>query len=100
MSLWYDKRDMSAFFTYTCDDCGTPFCERILVMNLAMDLVEDAYCLTCLAQREGTEPEAFFEWVRGYIESRNCFKTPWDSFDAAPCPRIADKSCFCEVPAP
>lgn len=98
MFLWYDKPEMSAFFTYTCDDCGTPFCERILVINLALDFVDDAYCLACLAQKEDTEPEALFHWIGDYIQSRNCFKTPWDSFDPASCPRIQEKTCYCEVP--
>jgi hypothetical protein len=86
---------MSDFFDYPCDACGRPYCERIQVMNLVLDNIEDMYCLECLAAQEGQTPEAFYHWILDYVEARECFKTPWDNFDYKPCPRILDKSCFC-----
>jgi len=86
---------MSELFEYTCDLCGKPFCERISVMNLALDQVEEAYCLECLAGRESLSPEGFYQWIGEYVMSRDCFKTPWDNFNYTPCPRIDDKTCFC-----
>lgn len=89
---------MADFFDYECDACGRSFCERIHVMNMVLNHVEEEYCLECLAQNENREPQAFFNWIVAYVMARDCFKTPWDNFNVAPCPRIADKSCFCEVP--
>lgn len=88
---------MADFFDYYCDNCDKPFCERIQVMNLALNYVEEAFCLECLASREGVEPEAFYYWILDYVASRDCFKTPWENFSAASCPRIVDKTCFCKV---
>ena len=86
-----------SFFDYHCDACGTPFCERIHVMNLALDNLDDEYCLECLAKGERVLPEAFYHWIVEYINARDCFKTPWDEFNAAPCARIVDKTCFCSA---
>ncbi len=64
-------------------------------MNLALDNLDDEYCLDCLAKGERALPEAFYHWIVEYINARDCFKSPWDAFNAAPCPRITDKTCFC-----
>ncbi len=88
---------MADFFEYYCDSCDKPFCERIHVMNLVLNNVEEEFCLECLAQNEGLAGEAFYQWILDYVEARECFKTPWDNFKFALCPRIADKSCFCKV---
>lgn len=86
----------SAFFDYVCDRCGKPFCERILVMNLAMDKEDEQYCLECLAVTESQiTPPDFFVWISDYIQARDCFKSPWDKFNVTPCPRITDKTCYC-----
>lgn len=86
----------SPFFTYTCDQCGAAVCERVQLMNLALDYVEDLYCLPCLASLQDMEPPELAEFAKDYIESRDCFKTPWRKFDAAPCPRLENGQCFCQ----
>lgn len=88
---------MATFFDYTCDACGKDFCERISVMNLVLDLTEEAYCLECLSEREGQSSQHFYHWILEYVMARDCFKTPWTHFNASPCPRITDGSCFCTV---
>lgn len=85
------------FFEYVCDGCGKPFCERIHVMNLVLDNLDEEFCLECLAAEESHEPEGFYQWIINYVDARECFKSVWDKFDASPCPRIPDKSCFCKV---
>lgn len=88
---------MADFFDYTCDQCGTPFCERIHVMNMALDRIEEEFCLTCLAQHENLSPEDFYHWIVDYVMARDCFQSPWEKFNANPCPRIVDKTCFCKA---
>ena len=90
----------SAFFDYACDHCGAPVCERVQIMNLALDNVEDLYCLPCLATEQDMAPPALAEFARDYVYSRDCFKTPWQNFNATGCPRLATGSCYCQDPAP
>jgi hypothetical protein len=90
---------MADFFDYQCDNCGKPFCERIHVMNMVLNLVEEEFCLECLAENESRSPETFYYWIIDYVMARDCFKGPWEKFNPAPCPRITDKSCFCKVSA-
>ena len=84
------------FFQYTCDATGTPLCERIHLMNLALDQLDEVFSLEVLAQTQGLTPRAFFDRVVTYMMSRDCFKTPWEAFDPTPCPRIDDGSCLCQ----
>jgi hypothetical protein len=87
---------MSLFFEYTCDTCATPFCERILIMNMALGFEEEQYCLKCLTQQENQPSEKlFFDWIKDYILARDCFLSPWQKFNPSPCPRIADQTGFC-----
>jgi len=88
---------MSEFFDYHCVSCAKPFCERIHIMNLALNHIESEFCLECLAQKEKQIPEAFYQWILDYIKMRPCFQKPWAAFDYVTCPRIVDKSCFCKV---
>lgn len=78
----------SPFFDYTCDACGAEICERVQVMNLALSYAEDLYCIACLSEEEGTNAETLVESVKPYIQSRECFKTPWDNFNAKVCPLL------------
>lgn len=87
---------MVDFFEYQCDSCNRPFCERIHLMNLALDRIEEECCLECLSKAEGLSPAEFYNWILEYVMARDCFKTPWNSFNASLCPRLADKSCFCK----
>ena len=87
---------LPSFFDYTCDRCGGPVCERQQIMNLALDNVDDLYCLGCLAEEQAmTQPE-LAEFARDYVCSRECFKTPWDAFNAKPCPKLSTQECYCQ----
>lgn len=85
-----------SFFDYMCDRCGGPFCERVHVMNMALNYIDEEYCLACLSKELGkTEPElADFAWL--YVQARDCFKDPWTKFDATACPRIETQNCYCQ----
>jgi hypothetical protein len=85
-----------SFFTYTCDRCGALLCERVQLMNLALNYVEDLYCLTCLATEQDMPEPELAEFAKDYVYSRECFKMPWDKFDAKPCPRLQHQQCFCQ----
>jgi hypothetical protein len=86
----------ASFFDYTCDRCGAPVCERVQIMNLALDYVEDIYCLACLAAEQGTSEHELADFAKAYVHSRECFKTPWDKFDASRCPKLAQNQCYCQ----
>lgn len=87
---------MDSFFDYTCDRCGAPLCERVQVINLALDYVDDLYCLRCLAEEhEKTEAE-LAAFAKDYVYARECFKTPWDNFNAKACPRLEQNQCYCQ----
>jgi hypothetical protein len=83
------------FFDYECDACHAPVCERMLLLALAHE-VEDTLCLDCLVRREGVEKTRFVHTTKAYIQSRNCFKKPWDAFDASACPLLESGACFCQ----
>jgi len=87
---------MPEFFDYTCDRCGAPFCERVQLMNLALDYVDEQFCLACLAAGQDMNETAMADFARDYIDSRECFKTPWEKFDATGCPKLATHSCHCQ----
>jgi hypothetical protein len=94
------SRMASFCFDYFCTDCDAAFCERVLLINLALGFEDDAYCLDCLARIQACEtPAALVMQVFGYIQARDCFKTPWNAFDAAACPRQANQQCYCQHPA-
>jgi hypothetical protein len=89
---------LDPFFIYACDRCGAPFCERVQIMNLALDYVDEQYCLACLAtEQEMGQPE-IAAFAKDYVHARECFKTPWDNVNAAACPRIEQHQCFCQDP--
>ena len=90
--------DATGFFDYTCDRCGASFCERVQIMNLALDYVEEMFCLPCLAQEQEQSEGAMADFARTYVYSRECFKTPWDKFapSATQCPRLPLQQCFCQ----
>ena len=86
------------FFDYTCDRCGAPVCERMQIMNLALDNIDDLYCLACLAEEQDMAQPALADFAREYVYSRECFKTPWDAVDAKGCPRLSTGECYCQDP--
>lgn len=85
------------FFAYACDRCGAPLCERVQVMNLALNYVEELFCLACLAAEQEMPENALADFAREYVYARECFKTPWDQFAARArdCPRLSAGRCFC-----
>ncbi len=92
------------FFTYLCDQCSTPFCERVHILNLVLSYVDDEYCLNCLVnlQSINTEEsentvvtEAWMSQMLTYVMARDCFKMPWESFQTGACPRKTNNQCFC-----
>lgn len=87
----------SAFFPYTCDSCTAPVCERGHIMNLALGLEEILLCVPCLAQHQGNAPDDLVETLYDYIQSRDCFKSPWEKNPAHHCPHFidADHTCYC-----
>lgn len=85
-----------SFFDYTCDRCGAPVCERVQIMNLALDFVDTLECLSCLAERQGMSMADLAGSVRDYIDSRECFSTPWRNFRAGTCPLIEIRACYCQ----
>lgn len=90
--------DTSAFFDYACDRCGAPFCERVQIMNLALDYVDEMYCLSCLATEQAMADADLAEFAKDYVYARECFKTPWDNFadKAVTCPKLQTQQCFCQ----
>lgn len=87
---------MTDFFDYTCDRCGSPFCERVQIMNLALDHVEEMYCLNCLAEDQGISPQELAASLKDYIHTRECFQTPWKKFNVSNCPKLEEQTCFCQ----
>lgn len=86
----------TAFFDYTCDRCGAPVCERVQIMNLALNYVETLFCLHCLAGEQDLTEAAMAEFAKAYVHARECFKTPWDTFNASACPKISTHTCYCQ----
>jgi hypothetical protein len=85
-------------FDYYCARCDAPFCERVHIMNLALNYIDDELCLSCLAADHGQDEAGLSLFVRDYVEARECFKTPWDQFDATGCPRQETATCHCQDP--
>ncbi|MFN8615212.1 MAG: hypothetical protein U0003_04805 [Vampirovibrionales bacterium] len=77
----------SLFFPYACDACGTPFCERVNLMNVALGLTEQGYCLPCLAAQYQRTPSVMAEFCWQYVKARECFLDPWQQIEAHQCPR-------------
>lgn len=67
-------------------------------MNLALDYVDEMYCLSCLSAEQGMSEPELADFAKDYVHSRECFKTPWDNFKnkAIQCPKIATHQCFCQ----
>ncbi|MBX2861048.1 MAG: hypothetical protein KTR14_07425 [Vampirovibrio sp.] len=85
-----------SFFDYACDACGKPYCERINIMNLALDFVEDQYCLDCLAKEYEKSEKEMATFVWGYVSARECFLTPWNKFEPSSCPKLETNTCYCQ----
>jgi hypothetical protein len=86
----------ASFFDYHCDRCDASVCERVQLMNLALNYEEELFCLDCLATEQESTPADLADFAKSYVYSRDCFKNPWNKFNAAPCPKIALHQCFCQ----
>jgi hypothetical protein len=89
----------SGFFPYRCDDCANPLCERMALYPLALDYEEETLCPQCLAQREGQPVEVLLPQLKRYIQSRDCFRKPWQAVDTIQCPRLPEGTCQCQDPS-
>ncbi len=84
------------FFDYHCARCDAAYCERVNIMNLVLDYTEDGYCLSCLATEHEMDEPGLVAHLKTYIDSRECFLTPWSGFDPSPCPRLRTQTCYCQ----
>ncbi|MEB3206199.1 MAG: hypothetical protein VKK59_02475 [Vampirovibrionales bacterium] len=85
------------FFPYFCSQTDEPFCERIQIMNLALGYTEDQYALSVLMALHGFDaPEGLLSYLLPYIESRDCFKKPWQAVEVFKCPRRSNGLCCCQ----
>lgn len=46
-------------------------------MNLALGYVDENYCLLCLSEMHDQLKGNMFDFVYGYVSSRDCFKKEW-----------------------
>ena len=67
-------------------------------MNLALNYVEEEYCLACLAAELGKTENAVADFAWSYVQARDCFKDPWLKFNAGACPRLETHTCYCQKP--
>lgn len=91
--------DPERFFDYRCDHCGQPFCERVHVMNMTLDHIEEEACLSCLANEYNKTEAEMAKFCWDYVQARECFKTPWMHFNAKTCPHQANATCHCQLEA-
>jgi hypothetical protein len=88
---------MTVTFDYYCAQCDAPFCERVNLLNLALDYEDSGFCLTCLTvDQQAANPRALVLQLLPYINSRDCFKKPWHEQTVTLCPRLADATCYCQ----
>ena len=64
-------------FPFPCPKCNQDICRRAYNINLALGYVEEQYCLNCLSELHNQDIESLFNFVYGYIQSRDCFKKEW-----------------------
>ena len=85
-------------FPFPCQTCGKDVCRRAYNMNLALGYVEEQHCLNCLAKLHDQNMSSMFDFVYGYIQSRDCFKKEWMKMtDRSECPlpnSCVIKKCF------
>ncbi len=67
-------------------------------MNLALEFIDEEYCLACLSAEHDQTEAAMAEFAWDYVRQRDCFKTPWLQFDATGCPKLQEHTCFCQKP--
>lgn len=69
-------------------------------MNLAIGYVEEQHCLSCLSKLHDQDMSSLFDFVYGYIQSRDCFKKEWVKMkNRTECPLPSScviEKCFCK----
>ncbi len=85
----------SSFFEYSCERCQGLVCERMLLLALAHD-VEETLCVDCLVNQLDVPTEAFLTKTKRYIQSRSCFRKPWNAVEASRCPKKDEGLCPCQ----
>jgi hypothetical protein len=86
------------FFEYACDRCNAPVCERQTLIGLALGVEEETLCIACLEVQEGLAQDVFLPKTKRYIQSRDCFKKPWNAVaeQAKNCPLLPLGQCPCQ----
>lgn len=64
-------------FPFPCPKCSQDVCRRAYTINLALGYVEEQFCLNCLSKMHNQDMDSMFDFIFGYIESRDCFKNEW-----------------------
>ena len=85
-------------FPFPCPKCGQDVCRRAYTINLALGYAEEQVCLICLSKMCNQDIGDLFDFVFGYIQSRDCFKKEWVKMkDKSECPLpnlCVIKKCF------
>lgn len=70
-------------------------------MNLALGYVEEQFCLNCLSSMHNQDIDSMFDFVYGYVQSRDCFKKEWIKMKTkSECPlpnSCVIEKCFCKM---
>ena len=64
-------------FPFPCPKCGHSVCRRAYTINLALGYAEEQVCLICLSKIHEQEVNDLYDFIFGYIQSRDCFKKEW-----------------------
>ena len=84
------------FFDYSCDNCAAPVCERMMLICLSLGYEDELLCTDCLSKEEGLALDTMLKSSKRYILSRDCFKKPWQKFQAEACPKLKVNACPCQ----
>jgi hypothetical protein len=64
-----------------CSGCNSPLCLRKRVVNLALDNIEEMYCLDCLGKINDRSPLDILLATRTYVLQRECFRKEWLKYE-------------------
>ena len=86
---------------FPCPKCGQDVCRRAYTMNLALGYADEQVCLNCLSKIHNQTMGSMFDFVYGYVQSRDCFKKEWDRMktkNECPLPRTCViQKCFAKT---
>lgn len=81
-----------------CVRCSAQLCLRKQVINLALGMAEEMFCLDCLARENSQDAREVLESVKDYIHGRECFAKQWKRYSSVEyCPDrggCVPDSCF------